>query len=63
MLKHENSCIGYICCDMCYHDYIHMQRHKQMCFFMSILYSKIKFEIDINDDELLETIWEHMKEI
>jgi hypothetical protein len=32
---------------------------------MSILYSKIiiKFEIDINNDEPLETIWEHMKEI
>jgi hypothetical protein len=30
---------------------------------MSILYSKIKFEIDINNDEILEIINEHMKEI
>jgi hypothetical protein len=30
---------------------------------MFILYNKIKFEIDINNDELLETICEHMKEI
>ncbi len=30
---------------------------------MSMLYSKIKIEIDTNVDELLETIWEHMKEI
>jgi hypothetical protein len=28
-----------------------------------MLYSKIKFEIDTNNDELLETIWEHMREI
>jgi len=34
-----------------------------MCIFMSMLYSKIKIEIDINNDELSETIWEHMKEI
>jgi hypothetical protein len=28
-----------------------------------MLFSKIKFEMDINHhDELLETIWEHMKE-
>ncbi len=26
-----------------------------------VLYSKIKFEIDINNDELLQTIFEHMK--
>jgi hypothetical protein len=30
---------------------------------MSMLYSKIKFEIDINIDELLKTIWKYMKEI
>ncbi len=30
---------------------------------MFMLYSKIKFEIDTNHDELLETIWEHMREI
>jgi hypothetical protein len=27
-----------------------------ICLFMSILYSKIKFEIDINNDEILETV-------
>jgi hypothetical protein len=26
-----------------------------------MLYSKIKIEIDTNNDELLETIWEHLK--
>jgi HD superfamily phosphohydrolase YqeK len=26
---------------------------------MSMLYIKTKFEININNDELLETIWEH----
>jgi hypothetical protein len=30
---------------------------------MFILYNKIKIEIDINNYELLETIWEHMREI
>jgi hypothetical protein len=30
---------------------------------MSMLYSKIKFEININNDELLETIWEHTREV
>jgi hypothetical protein len=34
-----------------------------MCLFISILYDKIKIEIDINNDELLETIWEHMRKI
>jgi hypothetical protein len=28
-----------------------------------MLYNKNNIEIDINNDELLETIWEHMKEI
>jgi hypothetical protein len=28
-----------------------------------MLYSEIKFEIDINNDELLGTIWEHMRDI
>jgi hypothetical protein len=27
-----------------------------------LLYNKIEFEIDTNNDELLETIWEHMRE-
>jgi len=30
---------------------------------MSMLYSKIKIEIDTNNDELLETVWEHIREI
>jgi hypothetical protein len=30
---------------------------------MCILDNKIKFEIDINNDELLKKIWEQMKEI
>jgi flagellar basal body-associated protein FliL len=30
---------------------------------MHMLYIKIKIEIDINNDELLQSIWEHMKEI
>ncbi len=30
---------------------------------MCMLYSRIKFEISINNDELLKTIWEHMTEI
>jgi len=30
---------------------------------MSMLYSKIKFEIDRNNDELFETIYKHMREI
>jgi hypothetical protein len=28
-----------------------------------MLYNKIKIKIDINKDELLKTIWEHMREI
>jgi hypothetical protein len=32
-----------------------------MCLFMpNVLYSKIKIEIDTNNDELLETVWEHI---
>jgi hypothetical protein len=30
---------------------------------MFVLSSKIKFEIDRNNDEVLKTIWEHTKEI
>jgi hypothetical protein len=30
---------------------------------MHMLYIKIKIEININNDELLKIIWEHMKEI
>jgi hypothetical protein len=36
---------------------------RQMCMFMSMLYSKIKFEIDTNIDELLTTIQKHMREV
>jgi hypothetical protein len=28
-----------------------------------MLYINFKFEIDINNDDLLETVWEHMREI
>jgi hypothetical protein len=32
-----------------------------MCLFMSmiVILIQIKFDIDINNDELLKTIWEH----
>jgi len=30
---------------------------------MSMLYNQIKFEINTNNDELLETIWVNMKKI
>jgi len=30
---------------------------------MSMLYNKIRFEIDLNSGELLKIIWEHMREI
>jgi len=40
-----------------------IKREINMCFFMSIIFilSQIKFDIDINNDELKETIWEHKK--
>ncbi len=41
----------------------HMLKVMLMCLFMSMLCCKIKIEIDINNGELSETIWEHMKEI
>jgi hypothetical protein len=34
-----------------------------MCPFMLMIYINFKFEIDINNDDLLGTVWEHMKEI
>jgi hypothetical protein len=34
-----------------------------LCHFMSMVCSKIEFEIDINNDELLKTIWEDTREI
>lgn len=36
--------------------------HNNMCFFMSLLYSKIKFEFNISNDELLKIIWQNLKE-
>jgi hypothetical protein len=30
--------------------------HTHMCLFMSMLYNKIRFEIDINKNELLKTV-------
>jgi hypothetical protein len=30
---------------------------------MSMLYNNIKIDINTNNDQLLETIWEHMKEV
>jgi hypothetical protein len=36
--------------------YMDMKKH----IIMSMLYNKIKFEIDINNNELLKTIWEPM---
>jgi hypothetical protein len=41
----------------------HEKAHVNVPLFMSMLYSKIKIEIDTNNDELLETIWEYMKEV
>jgi hypothetical protein len=40
-----------------------MKRQINMCIFMSTIFILIliKFDIDINNDELLETIWEHKK--
>jgi hypothetical protein len=38
-----------------------MEKHMLMCFFISMLCGKIKFEIDINNDEQLITIWEKYK--
>jgi hypothetical protein len=40
-----------------------MKRHNNICLFMFMLYNKIKIEIDINNNKLLKTIWEHMREI
>jgi hypothetical protein len=40
-----------------------MKRQINMCLFMSMIFIllKIKFDIDINNDELLIIIWEHNK--
>jgi hypothetical protein len=40
-----------------------MKRKINVCFFMSMIFIliQIKLEIDINNDELLETIQKHKK--
>jgi hypothetical protein len=40
-----------------------MERQINMCLFMSMIFIliEIKFDIDINNDELLIIIWEHNK--
>jgi hypothetical protein len=40
-----------------------MKRQINMCLFMSMIFIliEIKFDIDINNDELLIIIWEHNK--
>ncbi len=40
-----------------------MKWHNNMCLLMSVLYNNIKIDINTNNDQLLETIWEHMKEV
>jgi len=42
---------------------IKMKRHNNICLFMLMLYNKIKIEIDINNNKLLKTIWENIREI
>jgi hypothetical protein len=41
----------------------HMLKVLLMCLFMSMLCCEIKIEIDINNDEILKTIREHIKKI
>jgi len=40
-----------------------MRRKINACLFMSMVFPSIqmKFDIEINNDELLENIWEHKK--
>ncbi len=42
---------------------MNMKRQINMCVFMSMIFIliKIKFDIDINNDELLIIVWEHNK--
>ncbi len=42
---------------------MNMKMQNNMCIFMSIIFIliQIKFDIDINNDELLQTMWEHKK--
>jgi hypothetical protein len=39
---------------------LHLHDHEKT--HMSMSCSKLEFEIHINNDELLKTIWEHMRE-
>jgi hypothetical protein len=39
-----------------------MKTKINMCFFMSMIFILIKIDIDINNDELFETTWEHKRE-
>jgi hypothetical protein len=41
----------------------HMLKVMLMCLFMSMICCKIKIETNINNDELLKTIKEHIKKI
>ncbi len=43
--------------------YMNMKKQINMCLFMSMIFISIwiKFNIDINNRELLENIWEHKK--
>jgi hypothetical protein len=38
-----------------------MKKKINMCLFISMIFTliQIKFDININNDELLENIWEH----
>jgi hypothetical protein len=40
-----------------------VKMQNNMCIFMSMIFIliQIKFDIDINNDELLQTMWEHKK--
>jgi hypothetical protein len=45
------------------HQYINMKRQINMCLFMSKIFIliQIKFDIHINNEKLLETMWKHKK--
>jgi hypothetical protein len=46
------------------HQHGYQKKHISICLFMSMIFIliEIKFDIDINNDELLIIIWEHNKE-
>ncbi len=41
----------------------HVKKHNNMFFFMSMLCNRVQIEMGINNDGLLKTIGEHMREI